>query len=219
MNQEILAQEDYWNKEAGEFQQIYSHEKSAFSSFLDKVFRKDMFDRFIFTIQNSAPYNGRTFLDVGCGSGVYSIELAKKGAAQVTGIDIAEHMLQLCRDLARKEGVDGQCMFTHTDLLNYTPKQRFDVCIGIGLFDYIRDPLPVLKKMRETTNDKAIASFPRFWTWRAPIRKIRLVLRSCDVYFYTKSKVESLMREAGFPKCEVTKVGKLFCVVGYSGNR
>jgi ubiquinone/menaquinone biosynthesis C-methylase UbiE len=218
MNQEIVAQEDYWNKQASDFHRIYSHEKSGVSNLLDRVFRKDMFERFIFTIQHSAPYEGRSYLDVGCGSGIYSVELAKKGANRVVGIDIAEHMLQLCRDLALKEGVGSRCTFAHSDLLNYVPENRFDVCIGIGLFDYIHDPLPVLKKMREVASDKVIVAFPRFWTWRAPIRKARLSLRGCDVYFYTRKRVESLMKEAGFAKSSVGTVGKLFCVVGY-GSR
>jgi hypothetical protein len=83
------------------------------------------------------------------------------------------------------------------------------------LFDYISDPLPVLKKMRELSTDKAILAFPRFWTWRAPVRKLRLNARGCDVFFYTKSHLDKLLRDAGFQRHEVHKVGKLHCVVAY----
>ena len=216
MNTELISQQNYWNREADEFQRIYTHQKSALSNILDRIFRKDMFERFVFTIENCAPIQKRRFLDVGCGSGLYSIRLAQEGAAKVTGIDIAENMIGLCRRSSRKEGVDHTCSFLQTDLLDFAPDSSFDVAVGIGLFDYISEPLPVLKKMRDVTTDKAIVSFPRFWTWRAPVRKARLTLRGCDVFFYTRREINRLMKEAGFRHHEITRVGKLHCVIAYS---
>ncbi len=215
MSEEIQTQAAYWNRESGAFQSIYSHEKSALANLLDRVFRKDMYKRFEFTIEHADPVSGRTFLDVGCGNGLYAIELAKRKAARVTGIDIAENMLQLCRDNAAREGVSGTCEFIHSDLLEFGSSVHSDVSIGIGLFDYISDPLPVLTKMCQVTKDRAIVSFPRLWTWRAPVRKVRLFLRNCDVHFYSRRRVLTLMKEAGFAQQEIVRVGKLFCVVGH----
>jgi 2-polyprenyl-3-methyl-5-hydroxy-6-metoxy-1,4-benzoquinol methylase len=216
VNEEIVAQREYWNNEADAFQRIYTHRKSKLSNMLDSVFRKDMYDRYVFTIKHCEPIQDRTFLDVGCGNGLYSLELARKGARKVVGIDIAEVMIGLCKDAAQKENLDDRCFFEQTDLLAYEGKTKFDVSFGIGLFDYISDPLPVLTKMRELSTDKAILAFPRYWTWRAPIRKARLNARGCDVYFYTKSRIKELMEQAGFKRHEVHKVGKLHCVIAYS---
>ena len=88
-NNELLTQRNYWNRSVDDFHSIYSHQKSKFAIFLDEVFRKDMYERYVFTMENSAPIAGRRFLDVGCGSGVYSLEFVRRGAAQVTGLDIA----------------------------------------------------------------------------------------------------------------------------------
>jgi hypothetical protein len=87
--------------------------------------------------------------------------------------------------------------------------------IGIGLFDYIREPLPVIKKMRGLTNDKLILSFPRLFTWRSLIRKVRLGLKKCDVYFYTKGNLKSLMEAASLKEYRIVKVGKIYCVIAY----
>ena len=69
--------------------------------------------------------------------------------------------------------------------------------------------------MKKTTGEKAIISFPRLWTWRAPIRKIRLGLKGCKVYYYTALGIEKLLAEAGFESFEMEKVGKLFCVTAF----
>ena len=215
MNEEILAQRRYWNNEADAFQRIYTHRKSKFSNMLDNVFRKDMYERYVFTIKNCEPIKDRTFLDVGCGNGLYSLELARKGARRVLGIDIAEVMVGLCKQASEREHLDSICEFQQTDLLAYDGNEKFDVSFGIGLFDYISDPLPVLRKMRELSSDKVILAFPRFWTWRAPIRKARLNARGCDVFFYTRARIKELLDQAGFKRHEVHRVGKLHCVIAY----
>jgi 2-polyprenyl-3-methyl-5-hydroxy-6-metoxy-1,4-benzoquinol methylase len=215
MNEELLAQRKYWNNEADAFESIYTHRKSKLSNMLDSVFRKDMYERYVFTIKHCEPIQDRTFLDVGCGNGLYSLELARKGARKVLGLDISEVMIGLCKDASDKENLSDRCEFVQTDLLAYDDKTKFDVSFGIGLFDYISDPLPVLKKMGELTTDKVILAFPRFWTWRAPIRKARLNARGCDVFFYTQTRIKELLDQAGFKRHEVYKVGKLHCVIAY----
>jgi len=211
MKNEIEVQRSFWNSEADAFERIYSQEKSK----LDQFFRKDMYERFIFTIENCKPIEGRRFLDVGCGNGLYSVELGKKGAAGVLGLDISPVMIERCRQSASKEGLEDCLSFIQTDLLQYEPDSNFDVSYGIGLFDYISEPLPVLRKMREVTTDKVILAFPRLMTWRAPVRKVRLRMKGCTVFFYSRSKINRLIREAGFAKWEVTRVGKLHCVVAH----
>jgi len=216
LNNEIQAQRAFWNSEADAFQSIYTHRKSKFFNTLDQIFRKDMYERYQFTIANCEPIEGRTFLDVGCGNGLYSLELASRGARKVVGLDIAEVMIGLCKQASVNQNLDDRCTFIQTDLLQWDNSgMKFDVSFGIGLFDYISDPLPVLRQMRELSTDKAIMAFPRLWTWRAPVRKVRLTMKGCDVFFYSAARINKLMKDAGFSRHTLTRVGKLYCVVAH----
>lgn len=218
MSNEIETQKIFWDSEICDFNSIYTHKKSKFQVLLDKVFRKDMYQRFEFTIENSEPIKGKTFLDVGCGTGLYSVEFARREAKRVTGLDISANMIQASLKYASDNNVEKCCDFHQSDLLEYKTNTKVDVTIGIGLFDYIKDPLSVIRKMRELTNDKLILSFPRLFTWRAPVRKVRLGLKKCDVYFYTKGSIKSLMKAAGIREYRIEKVGKLYCVVGFCSS-
>ena len=215
MSQELAKQGDYWDREVAAFDSIYLHGKSRFDNWIDATFRWDMYARFDYTMAHAEPIAGRTFLDVGCGTGRYALEFARRGARHVVGIDIAEKMLEVCRQRAEAEGMSDRCSFVHSDLLAYQPATKFEVCIGIGLFDYIREPLPVLAKMREVMTDRAIVTLPRFWTWRAPVRKVRLALKGCGVYFYTKGQIDALLKQAGFKRYEMEQVGQLYCVTAF----
>ena len=215
MTTELKQQETYWDNQVGDFDSIYSKRKSRLGKALDRIFRWDMAARYNYTFEHSGAIENRTFLDVGCGTGRYSLEYARRGCAKVVGIDIAANMVETCRKRAESGGLSDRCEFLHTDLLKYKPGELFDVCIGIGLFDYIKNPLPVIAKMRQCVKDRAIMSFPRLWTWRAPVRKIRLGMQGCDVYFFTRKHIEALLKEAGFSRHEISQIGQLYCVTAY----
>jgi len=215
MNKQLEGQQRYWDHSVQAFDSIYSHRKSGFQNWLDTKFRWDMYARFDYTMRHSEPINGRRFLDVGCGTGRYAFEFLNRGAGYVVGLDIANNMLDVCRQRANAEGMDTRCDFVCTDLLQFQPESSFDVSIGIGLFDYVPDALPVLAKMRSVTTDRVIVSLPRLWTWRAPVRKARLSLQGCDVYFYSESRIEKLMKEAGFARYSLEQVGQLYCVTAF----
>jgi 2-polyprenyl-3-methyl-5-hydroxy-6-metoxy-1,4-benzoquinol methylase len=199
----------YWDGYARKFDAIYSHRKSRVGNILDKIFRRDMYQRFEFSMTESEPVASRTFLDVGCGTGWYSLELAKRGAKKVVGIDLSTRMLKIAKErLEEKDVVD----FLEADFMEYEPGEAFNVVIAIGLMDYLEDPPPALKKMRAWTNDKCILSFPRARTARTMLRKVRLRLKGCPVYFYSQETIDRLLKEAGFKDYKIETIGQLYCV-------
>jgi 2-polyprenyl-3-methyl-5-hydroxy-6-metoxy-1,4-benzoquinol methylase len=215
MTDELQKQKTYWNREVESFDAIYSHRKGLLGNLMDRFVRWDMYKRFEFTMANSEPIKDCTFLDVGCGTGRYSLEYARQEARFVVGLDISENMVDTCKKRAREMGLSDCTSFVVTDLMDYRPDREFDVCIGIGLFDYIKDSVPVIQKMGECVRDKIIVSFPTVWTWKAPVRKVKLGFGNCDVFFYTRNDVSKIMVRAGFNDYSIEKIGQLYCVVAH----
>ncbi|MCX6354796.1 MAG: class I SAM-dependent methyltransferase [Candidatus Aureabacteria bacterium] len=205
----------YFDSGAGAFDSIYTGKKGWLGILLDRIFRKDMRERFEETMRECRNVRGTPILDVGCGSGRYAIELARRGA-QVTGVDVSGEMLTIARTIARENGLIDRCTFLEGDFQSLKLERPFSVTLAIGLFDYIPSPVSPLGKMRELTEGKLIATFPRLWTWRAPLRKARLALRGCPVYFYRRKRIGDLLRESGWGRWSVKKVGKLHFVVAHS---
>jgi len=204
----------HFDETAGEFDSIYTGEKGAVGRWLDRVLRWDMYERFRRTVAECSE-SGLEVLDIGCGSGRFSVAVAKAGAARVVGLDFADGMLAIAGRLAEREGVAERCEFLNADFMDHAFDRQFDVTLAIGLFDYVAEPLPFLRKMRQVTRRKVVATFPLKWTWRAPVRKVRLALRGCPVYFFTKPQVERLMADAGFENSAVERIGKIYFAVGH----
>jgi SAM-dependent methyltransferase len=202
----------FWNNIAHDFDAIYSGKKSPFARMLDRMLRKDIYQRFDWVMERAGDIRGKTVCDVGCGSGRFVNELARRGASQIVGVDVAPEMLKLSRELVTQSGVGKICEFVHSDVLDWKTDKVFDLTIAIGFWDYIPEPVERLRLIRGMTSGKFLSAWPRFWTWRMPIRKVRLKVMGCPVYFFRKQHVFSMLKEAGFQveRCDV--VGKLFCV-------
>ena len=77
----------------------------------------------------------------------------------------------------------------------------------MGLFDYVKDPVPFLKKMAGMTRRRVIASFPAFSVLRSPQRKLRYaLLHRCPVYFYTPGKLKKILADAGLGDARIVKL-------------
>jgi tRNA (mo5U34)-methyltransferase len=95
---------------------------------------------------------GWTALDIGCNSGFYSVELARRGA-RVTALDKDPHFLQQARWVVQQFGlgdrievVQGQVY----DLAHWAA--RFDLVLFMGVFYHLRYPLLALDLVAERTN-------------------------------------------------------------------
>ena len=75
-------------------------------------------------------------LDVGCGTGTYSVHLAQCGY-KVTGIDFVEDALKLARNRAKEAGVTIE--FENCDVLSFRPNEPYDLVIDSGCLHSLDD--------------------------------------------------------------------------------
>lgn len=203
----------FWNSVARDFDAIYSGEKSPLARALDRWLRRDMYQRFEWVMEKAGDVRHARICDIGCGSGRFVSALARKGAAHVTGIDVAPQMIRVAREVVEGDGVAEACSFVHADVLDWRIDEPFDLTVAVGLWDYIADPGPRLRRIRELTRGRFLSTWPRRWTWRMPLRKVRLGLLGCPVHFFSRADVQRHLEAAGFRVESVDVLGKLFCVV------
>lgn len=200
---------EYWNRIAHNFDTIYTGKKNPVARGLDHWLRRDMYERFDWVMRQAG--NPATVCDVGCGSGRFVSALAQRGA-QVTGLDFAPEMLRLASELVKKDGVAARSKFVLSDILDWQTEERFDLVIAIGFWDYVADPLPRLKVIRTISSGSFLSAWPRAGTWRMLVRKARLKLAGCPVYFWRQDQIDMYLKQSGFRVDSWEIHGQLYCV-------
>ncbi|RUW63899.1 TIGR04290 family methyltransferase [Mesorhizobium sp. M7A.F.Ca.US.008.03.1.1] len=95
-----------------------------------------------------ADLTGKTVLDIGCNAGFYSIEMKRRGAARVLGIDFDEAYLAQARFAA--EIADCEIEFQKLSVYDVGAlRETFDVVLFMGVLYHLRHPLLALDLIRE----------------------------------------------------------------------
>lgn len=95
-----------------------------------------------------ADLHGATVLDIGCNGGFYSVEMKRRGADRVLGIDVDTRYLDQARLAARLSGVDielRQASVYDVERLG----ERFDIVLFMGVLYHLRHPLLALDLIRQ----------------------------------------------------------------------
>ncbi len=88
-------------------------------------------------------------LDIGCNAGFYSIEMKKRGAGRVLGIDSDQRYLDQAR-LATEALGFGDIEFARLDVYDVAALgEKFDLVIFMGVLYHLRHPLLALDLIRE----------------------------------------------------------------------
>lgn len=207
----------YFGKQAKRFDSIYEKEKKFWQKIIDKLFRQVVKDRFNLTFNEITDLKGKTVLDVGCGSGRYALEFALRGAEKVWGIDYAFTMIELAKTYAENLK-EERCQYICGDFINYDFKEKFDYTLAMGFFDYLKNPSTYLFKMKELTRQKIVASFSKKWKVRNLIRRTRLFLANCPVYFYSRKEIEKLLQENQLSQYKIFNLSRDFIVIAETGQ-
>ncbi len=102
-----------------------------------------------------ADLSGMTVLDIGCNGGFYSLELKKRGASRVLGVDVDDRYLSQARFAAQVLGLDlelEQRSVYDVDSI----EGQFDFVLFMGVFYHLRYPLYALDKIIKKVRSKLV---------------------------------------------------------------
>lgn len=118
----------------------------------ENCFTKNTIAEVEFVIEALGLRPGSAVLDIGCGTGRHSIELAQRGCL-VTGVDLSEGMLRQAQQHAATAGV--QVRWRHANATTFEVDQHYDgvICLCEGAFgllgagdDALAHPLAILRR-------------------------------------------------------------------------
>jgi tRNA (mo5U34)-methyltransferase len=91
---------------------------------------------------------GKTVLDIGCNAGFYSMEMKRRGAERVVGLDSDDEYLEQARFAAEVKGLDIE--FRKLSVYDVGAlKEQFDIVLFLGVLYHLRHPLLALDLIHE----------------------------------------------------------------------
>lgn len=145
-------------------------------------------------------------LDAGCGSGIFSFYIAKKGN-KVTAIDGSEKMIGLCKKkMDDYENIDLKFLIERLPFNDVSSLGKFDFIISSSVLEYITEYDHCLDDFKKllNTNGILIISFPNEKGIYRKIEKISFnIFKRPKYLIYVKNmlsvkKLNSIMEKKGF---------------------
>src|SRR5690606_28230407 len=135
-----------------------------------------------------ADLRGKTVLDLGCNAGFYALEMKRRGAARVLGVDSDPRYLAQARLAAEVYGLDIELrQLSVYDVAALG--ERFDVVLFMGVLYHLRHPLLALDRIREHVVGELLV-------FQSMLRGSEQVATVADDYSFTDV---SPFSEVGFP--------------------
>lgn len=149
---------------------------------------------------------GEKALDAGCGTGIYSLELASKGA-RVSAVDASSEMIERAKDKAGKAG--AAIDFIKADVLKLPfPDGYFDIVLSVCALCFINEKDAALLEMKRVLRPGGrlvIGALNSRSPW-AFIRRIKGLVKE-TVYdragFLSPREIESSLERAGLKDIKV----------------
>ena len=147
---------------------LFEHVAWLYAFCREKLFRDDT-ERIIAALwPNHPPKRGATLIEIGCGPGFYSRQLARRfPQIYATGVDRSESQVSRARRRAKGEAIRN-CAFERVNALQIPYEDaRFDVLIASRLFTVLNDAERAVAEMHRVLKPggRCFIAEPRYAFW------------------------------------------------------
>ncbi len=127
---------DFWQAHINN--EYYTDAERASDSYFDEIEQRRYRTHYhLPALFASLHGEGKSLLEIGCGIGVDSIQLAKRGY-EVTAVDLTENALAVARQFAARRGVSIDFRLGNAEGLDF-PDQSFDAVYSFGVLHHTPD--------------------------------------------------------------------------------
>jgi SAM-dependent methyltransferase len=154
------------------------------------------------------PVTGGSFgsiLDAGCGSGVFSFELAKRHPqAQVLGVDSDPALVARANEISRRAGLDN-CRFEESDVTRLGFDGVFDLVVSVDNFEHVEDDVAAMRELLQALRPggRLVAHVPGYERrWLIFGRRVNFDVPGHVRPGYRSDELVGKLRQAGFQVTE-----------------
>ena len=94
-------------------------------------------------IDDRSPVSGKSYLDIGCGGGILTENIAQRGAS-VKGIDMGEAPLSVAKLHAIETGVDLEYQRVTAEELAENEPEHYDIVSCLEMLEHVPDPQSIV---------------------------------------------------------------------------
>jgi len=174
--------------------------------------------------------DGANILEIAPGPGYMSIQLAKMGNFNITGMDISPDMVEICKTNAKNENVNVTFLEGNVSAMPFG-ENTFDFIFCSAAFKNFKEPVIALKEMNRVLKNNGIVlivdmrrdvtkqgleeevtkitkpGLERFW--------VRNTFKNLAKYAYTKNEFTEMIKQTSFVKNEIKESGIGFYIYLY----
>lgn len=149
-------------------------------------------------------------LEIGFGSGLYAIHLAKTTGCRIIGVEINAHSVATATELARQSSLEVQVTFQQHDVSERLPfeSNRFHAAFSNDVLCHVPDRLFLLQELRRVLRPTGQLLFSDALVIGGLVTNEELAIRSSiGLYvFAAPGENEKLLQEAGFDVAAVMDI-------------
>jgi len=174
--------------------------------------------------------NNSNVLEVAPGPGYFSIELAKMGKYNITGMDISADFVEICKNNAKRENVNITFLQGNVSKMDFE-ENTFDFVFCSAAFKNFKEPIVALQEMYRVLKNNGIAlivdmnhdiSKEALNAEASKISKsgferwfVKKTFKGLCKGAYSKDELNNMIKETSFKRSEIKEIGIGFYIYLY----